>query len=224
MSTGAAPSPASVVSDIASTVVNALSPFANDAPRTPVEPPTLWTLAAFARREFERAVNQAPTVNPLAGQITNGLITDTPTLDGQSIDPAITGNIGAPTPALSGLTVNAQLDATAEPATFTGEPSIVSQAFTAVFRVVSAVGDFLNVDLTIPLAQALSSESPPRFTTLGLNVQRSEFEGMPVWTLQPPGQRRKRLSWPFTGARSLRTPTSSIGWTTLPWPAIPVPP
>ena len=34
---------------------------------------------------------QSPTVNPLAGQITNGLVTDTPTLNGQSIDPAITG-------------------------------------------------------------------------------------------------------------------------------------
>ena len=86
-----------IASGIASTVVNALSPFANDAPTTPVEPPTLWTLLAFARREFEQTVNQSPTVNPLAGQITNGLVTDTPTLDGQSIDPGITGNIGAPT-------------------------------------------------------------------------------------------------------------------------------
>ena len=115
-----------------------------------MEPPTLWTLAAFARREFEQAVNQAPTVNPLAGHIENGLVTETPTLDGQSIDPGITGNIGAPTPARSGLTVNAQLDATAEPATFTGKPSIVSQVFTAVFRVLRAVGDSLGVDLTDP--------------------------------------------------------------------------
>ena len=88
---------------------------------------------------------------------------------------------------MSVLTANPQPDATAEPATFTGEPSIVSQVFTAVFRVVRAVGDFLGVDLTIPLAQLLSSDSPPWFTTLGLNVQRSEFEGMPVWTLQSPG-------------------------------------
>jgi len=176
-----------VVSDIASTVVNALSPVANDAPRTPVEPPTLWTLAAFARREFEQAVKRAPTVNPLAGQITNGLVTETPALDGQSIDPGITGNIGAPTAALSGLTVNAQLDATAQPATFTGKPSIVSRAFTAAFGVLHAVGDFLGVDLRIPVLRLLSSDSPPRFSTLRLNVQRSEFEGMPVWTLQSRG-------------------------------------
>ena len=60
----------------------------------------------------------------------------------------------------------------------------MSRIVTGFFRVVCAVGDALGVDLTIPLTQAISSDSPPWFTTLGLNVQRSEFEGMPVWTLQ----------------------------------------
>ena len=206
-SSDAAPTPVSVVSDIASTVVNALSPVANDAPRTPVEPPTLWTLAAFARREFEQAVSQAPTVNPLAGQITNGLVTETPTLDGQSIDPGITGNIGAPTAALSGLTVNAQLDATAEPATFTGKPSIVSRAFTAAFGVLHAVGDFLGVELRIPVLRLLSSDSPPRFSTLGLNVQRSEFEGMPVWTLQSRGSTSEETVVAIHGGAFILQPT-----------------
>src|SRR5262249_2675927 len=31
-----------------------------------------------------------------------------------------------------------------------------------------------------------ASDSPPWFTTSGLTVQRSEFEGMPVWILQSP--------------------------------------
>ena len=164
-----------------------LAPFANTAPTLPVGSPTMWTLLAFARREFERTVsNPSPTVNPLAGHITNGLVTDTATLNSQSIDPVITGET-APTADASMLTSLAQPTATAAPATFTGQPSIVSQAFTAVFRVVRAVGDSLGVDLTIPLAQLISSDSPPRFTTLGLNVQRGEFEGMPVWTLQSPG-------------------------------------
>jgi acetyl esterase/lipase len=185
----ARPDPVGVASGMVASLVNAvLNPFAAGAPVAPVEPPTMWTLLAFVRREFEPTVsNESPTVNPLAGQITNGLVTDTPTLNGQSIDPAITGNIGAPTRALSGLTVNAQLNATAAPATFTGEPSFVSQVFSAVFAVVGAVGDFLGVDLTIPLVQLLSSDSPPWFTTLGLNAQRSDFEGMPVWALQSPG-------------------------------------
>ena len=206
-SSGSPPTPDTVVSDIASTVVNALSPFANDAPRTPVEAPTLWTLAAFARREFGQAVNRAPTVNPLAGHIENGLVTETPLLDGQSIDPGITGNIGAPTSALSGLTVNAQLDATAAPATFTGKPSIVSRAFTAAFRVLHAVGDFLGVELRIPVLRLISSDSPPWFSTLGLNVQHGEFEGMPVWTLQSRGSTSEETVVAIHGGAFIVQPT-----------------
>ena len=86
---------------VASFVNAVLRPFAAGAPAAPVEPPTMWTLLAVVRREFERTV-QSPTVNQLAGQTTNGLVTDTATLNSQSIDPVITGNIGAPTPGLSG--------------------------------------------------------------------------------------------------------------------------
>jgi acetyl esterase/lipase len=175
--------------DVTSSVLaTVLAPFANTAPTPPVEPPTMWTLLAFARREFEQSVfNESPTVNPLAGHIENALVTETRTLDEQSIDPAITGNIGAPTPAQSGLTVNAQLDATAAPATFTGQPSIANQITVAVFRGLRAFTDFtalFGVDTATPIAQLLTSIDPPWFTTLGLNVQRSEFDGMPVWSLQ----------------------------------------
>jgi hypothetical protein len=59
-------------------VINAvLSPFANSAPTAPVQSPAAWTLLAFARREFEQALTPSTAVNPLAGQITNGLVTDT---------------------------------------------------------------------------------------------------------------------------------------------------
>ncbi len=112
---------------------------------------------------------------------------------------------GAPTCGRVGPDSNPQPNATAAPATFTGEPSFVAQVSTGVFRVVRAVGDFLGVDPTIPLAQLLSSDSPPWFTTLGLNVQRSEFEGMPVWTLQSPQPSGKTL-WPFTGAHIVAAP------------------
>ncbi len=166
-----------------------VSPFANNAPTRPVEPPTVWTLLAFARREFEQTVfNQSPTVSPPAGAITNGLLTDTPTLNSQSIDPILTRNIGTPTPGLSDLTPIAQPSTTAQPATFTGEPSIANQITVSVFRGLRAFTDFtalFGVDTATPIAQLLTSVDPPWFTTLGLNVQRSEFEGMPVWTLQP---------------------------------------
>ena len=193
--------PAETVVEMISGVVDAvLNPIASGtAPGEPAQTPALWTLAAFARREFGRTF-LSPIVNPLAGQVTNGLVIDTPTLDGPSMDPALTGGTASAADA-SMLTSLAQPTATKAPATFTGEPSFVSQALAAVFAVVGAVGDFLGVDLTIPLVQLLSSDSPPWFTTLGLNVQRSEFEGMPVWALQSPGSSsEKTVVAPHGGA------------------------
>ena len=110
----ARPDPVGVASGMVASLVNAvLNPFAAGAPVAPVEPPTPWTLLAFVRREFEPTVsNESPTVNPLAGQITNGLVTDTPTLDDQSIDPAITGGTGGPLADVSDLTPLTQLNAT----------------------------------------------------------------------------------------------------------------
>jgi len=214
-SSDAAPTPASVVSDIASTVVNALSPFANDAPRTPVEPPTLWTLAAFARREFERSTsNQSPNVNPLSGQITNGLITDTPTLKSESTEAVITRNIGAPTLDVSDLTPNAQLNAAAVEDPWTGEPSIVAQFFIGVQRVLGGVGKLFGAQSTLSFGAApnflgplLASDTPPWFTTLGLNVQSSEFEGMPVWTLQSPGSTSDKTVVAIHGGAYVYKPT-----------------
>ena len=73
-----------------------------------------------------------------------------------------------------------------DPNLFTGEPTFVSQMFGAVFGLIGAVGDFFGIDLSIPITKLLSSESPPWFITLGLEVKRDEFEGMPVWTLRSP--------------------------------------
>lgn len=163
----AAPAPGRIASVLASAVADVLSPFADDEPNTPVEAPTLLTLAAFVRREFEQGVSQKPTVNPLAGHITSGLVTAAPALNGEA-------------------TV-AELSATAEPATFTGQPSFLSKAMSAAFGLVATLSEKVGVDLTTPLLQAVSSDSPPPFTTVGLNVERTEFEGMPVWALQSPG-------------------------------------
>ena len=73
------PTPADPVSRIVSTLINAvLSPFANSAPTAPVQAPAALTLLAFARREFGQAFSiPSTTVNPRAGHITNGLVTDT---------------------------------------------------------------------------------------------------------------------------------------------------
>ena len=132
--------------------------------------------AGLRPREFERNLsNQSPDVNPLAGHIQNGIVTETSTLNSQSIDPAITDET-APTISVANLTANAQASAIAEPATYTGTPSLVSQAFTAVFRTLTSVTDFTDifgVDVLTPILRLIASDSPPRFTTVGLNVQRS---------------------------------------------------
>jgi acetyl esterase/lipase len=117
--------------------------------------------------------------------MTNGLVIGTPTLDGLSVDPAITGLTGAPLADVSALTTNPQPNATAEPAAFTGEPSLVAQVFTAAFRVLRVGLDFLGVDFVTQLSPLIASDSPPWITTLGLNVQRSDVDGMPVYELAP---------------------------------------
>ncbi len=73
------------VSGLVSSLVSAvLSPFAAGAPAPPADPPTLWALLAWVRREF---FNGSPTVNPDPVQTrksTTGRL--------------ITGNVGADDP------------------------------------------------------------------------------------------------------------------------------
>jgi beta-glucosidase/6-phospho-beta-glucosidase/beta-galactosidase len=76
--------PATVVTyvgGLVSSVVSAvLSPFAAGLPAAPADPPTVWTLLAWVRREL---FNASPRITPVINPQTNGLIT---------------GNIGAVDP------------------------------------------------------------------------------------------------------------------------------
>jgi acetyl esterase/lipase len=67
---------------------------------------------------------------------------------------------------------------------FTGRPSIVTVIAVAALRVVRVITDFLGVDLGTQLAPLIATSSPPWFLALGINVQRMESDGMPVWKLQ----------------------------------------
>jgi hypothetical protein len=82
-----APSPASTVikatpadplSRLVATLIGAvLSPFANSAPTSPAQQPALFTLLAFARREFDQTLSTPSTaISPVAGQVTNALVAD----------------------------------------------------------------------------------------------------------------------------------------------------
>ena len=66
-----------LVSSLVSAVLN---PFAAGLPAPPAEPPTVWTLLAWVRREL---FNGSPRISPVVNQQANGLIT---------------GNIGATDP------------------------------------------------------------------------------------------------------------------------------
>ncbi len=69
------------VGGLVSSVVSAvLSPFAAGLPAAPADPPTVWTLLAWVRREL---FNASPRITPVINPQTNGLIT---------------GNIGAVDP------------------------------------------------------------------------------------------------------------------------------
>src|SRR5258705_7187169 len=69
------------VGGLVSSVVSAvLSPFAAGLPSAPADPPTVWTLLAWVRREL---FNGSPSITPVINPQTNGLIT---------------GNIGAVDP------------------------------------------------------------------------------------------------------------------------------
>jgi hypothetical protein len=99
------PTPADPVSHLVSTLINAvLSPFANSAPTAPVQPPAGLTLLAFARREFEQSFfNPSTTVNPPAGQTTNGLVTNTVGTTSQDASPAVDPGFISSTRNLFGL-------------------------------------------------------------------------------------------------------------------------
>ena len=67
---------------------------------------------------------------------------------------------------------------------FTGRPSLLSKTVSAVFGAVGKIGSAVKVDLPLPLTGLLQSDHPPRRTRRGLTVDQTEFEGMPVWTMQ----------------------------------------
>ena len=73
----------------------------------------------------------------------------------------------------------------AVPQTFTGQPSFITQIAALALGVVTPIMKAFGLDFAT-IASVIATDSPPFFTTLGLRVERDEFEGMPVWTITPP--------------------------------------
>jgi acetyl esterase/lipase len=168
----AAAVPAEPVEVIAGVVSNLLGgllhPLATgSAPETPTGAPAMWSLLAFARREFETArtpasVADVPTV---VQTTTQTLVTDTP---------------------VAGL----QAQAVENSLTYTPPPTIIDQLTVAGLRLVRDITGFFGIPYTAVLSQLITSEDPPFFLTLGLHARQTEFEVSPgdvwkVWEFEP---------------------------------------
>jgi triacylglycerol lipase len=167
---------ATLISDVLDT-----SAFGGDKPGIPAEP-AAWILLSHARRELEGTLSTGiPSPKTAGSATTNGIVANTTTLN---------QDIAASNVTQVNLPAATQLSAIpgAERPVFVGQPSLVSDALVAVLRIAHDVLSLFGVE-NVPPAQLpiFSDGTPPFFVTLGLNVQRTEFDGMPVYTLQQPG-------------------------------------
>ncbi len=157
-------------------VLNAIHALTNpatagDQDPLPAQSPLSWTMLAAARGDIRTPPKLSETsstaVTPIA-----------------SAAPPTTA-------AMAAVTIDAS--AIQDQGVFTGTPSLITRIVTFVAQVASSVGNILGIDLVSPLASGLASSSPPWFTTLGLKVEKTEFEGMPVWTIQSPSPSDKTV-------------------------------
>ena len=140
---------------------------AGSAPEVPPGAPAVWSLLAFARREFETARTPASVADvPAAVQTTTQTVTDTPAagLRGQAVENSLT---------------------------YTPPPTIIDQLTVAGLRLVRDITGLFGIPYVAVLSQLITSEDPPFFLTLGLNARQTEFEVSPgnvwkVWEFEPP--------------------------------------
>jgi acetyl esterase/lipase len=171
-----------------------LGPLAATAtPGAPAQTPALWALLAFARREIEQGLDR-PTAN--VGPVSTEVVTGNPVVNHATVAAAA----AAPAAKVSDV----QITAAAAPATFTGEPTIVTQVLVAGLRLLKAFGNLIGLNLGGTGLAVLPSTSPPSLVTLGLNVQQTEFDGWQVWTLAPASPTGKYIVGLHGGGFSLQ--------------------
>lgn len=164
-----------VVQAVSAAVDPSLDPLASgNNPGTPIAAPALWTLLASARRDFEQAFTPAategrPVTTIAVGGSTEG---DRPNVTALHAQPQLTANT-----ALSA----------ADQSLYTGTPSLGARVVEFALRIVDFVlkpfgGLLAFTSLKIPI---FTDGVPPFLVTGGLDVEKTEFDGMAVWTLQP---------------------------------------
>lgn len=194
------PTNAGVLTKVSTVVTDLLNPFASTS-NTPLpgKIPATWTLLAFAGRELEQTVaNVAPTLNPAAGAISNSLVTGTPVVSSQTVNPVISAigavvssvisGIDAVTGSIAGL-LGGISPPPSTPGTFvifSGAPSLVYRLAVIGLDLAKPIENLLGVSFMTTFAPLIASTSPPAFLTTGLTVTSTTFDGMQVWDLTPP--------------------------------------
>jgi acetyl esterase/lipase len=144
-----------------------LSPFtATGVPGAPAQSPMAWTLLAFARRELETIFTPPePAVESATAAPTTGLSVNTANIAISTVD----------IPPLTEAEYNAR---------FSGGPGLVDGLVITAATVVTKVLGAFGVQLSpAGIGSLLASETPPWYLTLGMKVEKTEFDGMPVYTL-----------------------------------------
>ena len=162
------------------------------APEAPDASPGVWTLLGSARRDTDDVSVPVPLPDTTSRPVEE---------DAASVGAATTV---APVP-----------DGPAWEALYTGKPSFIHDVVTFGLYVIKTVlqpfgGLLAFTSLKIPF---LTDGIPPFFLTGGLDVERTEFEGMKVWTLTPRKEATDKVVVALHGGAYVATASIFHWWT-----------
>ena len=165
------------------------------APDLPDAAPALLTLLGSARRD----ANETAVPAPLPATTSGAPVPD--------VEP---GHVGGAVTTLAALPDGADSDAL-----YTGKPSFIHDVVTFGLYVLKVVlkpfgGLLAFTSLKIPI---FTDGIPPFFLTGGLDVERTEFEGMKVWTLTPRKDATDKVVVALHGGAYVATASIFHWWT-----------
>lgn len=131
-------------------------------PPAPADGPTALEALALARPEQEKAVRGPDHVRTSA-LVTRQAATPIGLAPGIVVPPSVIGHYEA-----------------------TGAPSLTDRITVFAMEVLNRISDVIGVNIVTKLGEAILSPKPPWFTTLGLDVTKSEYDSRDVWTITPP--------------------------------------
>lgn len=190
-----------MVTGVVSTVIKTvLNPFSvTSAPDAPADPPAVWAMLAFARREFEHALRQPPDLLTRASTLTSTVTAEGPV--------ALAPGIVLP----GSLIDNADV---------TPAPSLFDQVTVLALTAFREISEVIGVDITTSLGGGIAVPDPPRILTLGLDVRAAEFtatdaDGVEhtwqVWEISNPRSESDEQVIAFHGG-GLVTPPNIFHW------------